>query len=583
MKKLIVKKCVVPITLCCALVLSACQTTSSTSTTISSNDAFGPININNTSYYETVVQNVSQDSCFNALILQTRYYINLKDFNSANNNILKMEQLATTPLEKTELDILKSSITFIQKQYEIAYDMLKNVNALILPNQSAIYYYSLYARVNEELLNKNHNNLYYNNAFNAYKSLIAMLSDSDANNIAQKALKLVERNTPSELSILLSKSTDFTDKGFYQYALIETSSNANVKAKLFESFKQDYQGHVLCNLDQNLKNTNEETISSNTISATNTTVIPALKENDKIAVLAPFTGRFEDIGNTVKLAVIASLQDKNLKLDVNFYDTNTQDINTIVNTLAQNGTKFIIGPVLKPNVDSLIQSSNKIPAIVFNTSNIKMPDNMLYFDLSPNFEGETVAKKIMQDNHHNLLIVQSNSSHQQRIFEGLSLALAGQNINVTTCNYSDIKTIDQDLQSCNFVEPDAVYINGTALEANLIKAKINSQKAVYLTDIAYAGVNNSGLENSMQGALLGDMPWLLTESSLKQGYLQNIGKTSIQNQRIFASCYDSLTVATHLDELSSQGNTINGLSGDIHLESNQIYNNPLWIKLGTPR
>lgn len=584
MKKYKIKKYVALISLGLALSLSACQSiydaTNVNQTTISANDAFAKLNMQNAFYYQTLPQSVGQDSLFNALILQTRYFINTNDLTSANANITNMQALAQSPLEQSELNTLKASFYFINNQLNASFDNLRLVNTQVLPTQALIYYYSLNAKVNEKLLEKNNAELYYNNAYNSYKALLNLVSADFAHDIAAKALALISQKSPSELSLLLQNATDYNDKAFYQYALIEKSSNINAKEKLLSDFKDTFKGHILASFD----NISKTQATPNT-QTTNTTIIEPLKNGDKVAVILPLSGRFaQGVGNVAKLGILAALQNSKSELNVVFYDSNSVDINTIVDQINNDGTKLILGPILKENVDKLINSNNKLPAIVFNTTKQTMPDNMLYFDLSPEFEGMSVAHKLLNDNRKQVVVISSPGQRANRTLNGLKEGIANSNIILTQCSYQNSASLTQDLANCNLINPDAVYLNTSASDANLIKAMIATNKAVYMSDIGYSGVNNSGIEMSLKGALLGDMPWLLTESRLKQGFLENIGKANIQSQRIFAVSYDSITVALALAELQeSDANTINGLSGDIHLQNKLIYTAPIWVELGTPR
>lgn len=564
------------------LFLNACQAPTKTSvTSVSTVEAFSAVNAADGAFYETLPDQVDQDSKINALILQARYYAINKQFDKAQASIDEMVKNITTSLHEHETAIVRGNVANLQGQNEVALNYLSKVNELILPDQVAVFYYRLYAKVNTELLAANKNDLYYNNAFGAYKSLIPLLSHDQAQVIAREALKFIQDNkTQSQISILLSRSKDFNDAGFYQYAIIEQTQNRAVKQRLLNDFHANYENHILATL----YDTPDEKAG---VTEKPVTVDPgmALQNGDKIAVLLPQSGRFKDIvGEPTKLGILAAIQDKNANLDVVFYDTNQKNIQDVVATLANDGTKFIIGPILKPEVDALIASSNKLPAIVFNTTDMAMPDNMFYFDLGPNFEGMIVANKIANDGHRNVLIIQGGSDRQKRTYDGFRQQITQRNLTLNTCTFVDLKTVKADLRGCDVVSPDAIYINATAMEANAVKEMIASDKDVYLSNGSYAGVNNSGIEMSMQGAIYGDMPWLLSESELKNAFFENIPKADSQVQRVFASGYDSINVAFNLLRLQQgQDNIIHGLSGDITLHGNLIYNDPLWIRLGTPR
>ena len=126
-----------------------------------------------------------------------------------------------------------------------------------------------------------------------------------------------------------------------------TEKNASSPAALareLQKFQQVYRGHVL-----------ENTLPKSIVAATQLTDAGA---ND-IAVLLPLSGRLARTGQVVKNGIMSAYytdvekrQDERLLPRLRFIDTNGADTQQLLNEIGD--TKFILGPLLKDTVDSLI-------------------------------------------------------------------------------------------------------------------------------------------------------------------------------------------------------------------------------------
>ena len=85
--------------------------------------------------------------------------------------------------------------------------------------------------------------------------------------------------------------------------------------------------------------------------------------------------------------------------------------------------------------------------------------------------------------------------------------------------------------------------------------------------------------------MLGEMPWLLSDSDLKDSLMKAIPKADTQAQRVFSAGYDSILLASFMQELAKDNqDVLHGLTGDISLGSNGLIESaPLWVELGNVR
>ena len=257
----------------------------------------------------------------------------------------------------------------------------------------------------------------------------------------------------------------------------------------------------------------------------------------------------------------------------------------ITSALVQNGTNFIIGPILKPEVDALIATKIELPAIVFNNP-ASSREGLYYYNLGPDYEGALAASKIYHDGHTNPVLIAPESTRGERAIAGFNDSWLTVNTrSPISCRYNDINLVASALTTCPLNNADAIYINATASDVIRIRPSLPDNTPLYLTDRSYMGLNHSSGEIALAGAQLGDMPWLLTDSALKQDLMATLPKADSQVQRIFAAAYDSINLSFNLETLARDRNDVlHGISGDLQLgQDGLIEMAPMWVTLDVNR
>lgn len=124
----------------------------------------------------------------------------------------------------------------------------------------------------------------------------------------------------------------------------EYRSNPEQLAANLRNFKRVYAGHSL-----------GKAFPKNVDSATQLS-LPSI---DSIAVLLPLSGRLGATGNTIKNGIMAayyqSIEDNQSERDLpqlSFVDTTDKDVEGIVSAIGE--AKFVIGPLLKDNVERIV-------------------------------------------------------------------------------------------------------------------------------------------------------------------------------------------------------------------------------------
>ncbi len=575
------------------LTLNAC--TSISGTQVSSAQAFGAL-YQNSLAYESLVNDANDESRFEAQILLMRSYINAGDAKKASTLLSELKSSASSPIQKAEASMMESLLLSRTGNAKEALKKLSGVNPNALPQSAFSYFYQLKSSINSRLYNSTQNSVYAFAAYDSDKLLIDYVNGQDKVTLINRCNEILAKISDHDLAKKLQETQDYNDRGFLEYAMLNRSSIDKLKTVALKDFEKKYSQHPL-NLVINFDNKVQEKpldidleSQYNVEDAKPFNVAPkaifSIKDNDKISVLLPLSGRFaENVGKPARLGILAALSERNSNVKAIFYDTNQENISEIVKKINSDGTALVIGPILKPEVNAFNSLDIKVPSIVLNIPEGKKPINQWYFDLGPDYEGAIAASKIYADNHRKPIIIASSKDQSaQRATASFNKAF-GNVIKPYACTYQDPSFLRQSLKNCPFNEADSVYIHAPANDSVAIKAIIPSNLPVYLTNKSYIGVNNSAQELALKGSTLGDMPWLLTNSPLKESFMKSLPKANAQVQRIFAASYDSIGFAFNLEKLAKDSRDVmHGLSGDLSLTNKGlIETSPMWVKLGEIR
>lgn len=568
-----------------AMLLSSCAMQGTPHSSVTTNQAFAPLS-GTLEQYQAQVAGADSDSVFPASLLLARAYIVSGKYAEATSLLQNLRQHAITPLELDEISIIEALSCYQQGQMLQAQQLLAKVNTMTLPPQAASYYYQLHSNTTLKLYQSGGDKRYLRQAFASKRALISTLGAQDQRIALRQSIDILKELTPSELSAVSTRVNEDPElAGYFEFALIDSSANQSLKDKLFASWQEKYPSHPL---NQLLTTASAAAPDSASGAAANPLgkQYAQLQEGDKIAVLLPLSGRFAaSVGEPARLGIIAALKDRNMRLNAVFYDTNRLGMEQIVSRLQADGTAYIIGPVLKPEVEALLNAKPGIPAILLNTPEQPLPDHTWYFNLGPDYEGQTAASKMALDGKRSPLVMYADNQKARRALNGFTSTwqqAAGQAPASCALGNADPAAA---AKNCNLNGVDAVYIAATAQQAPLIKSALPAALTTYITDQSYNGVNSSPNEALLIGAQLGDMPWLITDSTLKDEFMRNLQKANPQVQRIFAAAYDSIQFALNVNNLAQNpADVLHGLSGDLQLGADGLIESaPLWITIAFPR
>lgn len=574
-----------------SLSLNACTPTTSTTapnaSTVSTTQAFSSLELS-TAQYQAMVQSADADSRFPAMVLLARSAIVAQDYVTAEATIAQMKAEAITPLQQDEALLIEGLMCMHQGKNTDALFILNRINTATLPTAVASFYYQVSSNVKNNLFRETHRVEQLLQATNDRIKLLNYVNPETQRTVALQIEQGLQQLPASELTVQLNQNSDPLLKGFIEFALLDSSQSQKVKQQLVQGWQSKYPEHPLSFAAENLAAgiaASSNLGAASGLDATSGQVV-SLKEGDRLAVLLPLSGRFAaSVGEPARLGILAALQDRNSNLKVTFYDTNRMTMEEIASALGQNGTNFIIGPILKPEVDALLSTSITLPAIVFNQP-ASPREQLYYYNLGPDYEGALAASKIYHDGHNSPVVIAPESTRGQRAINGFTQVWQQANTNgPITCRYADINSVQAALTTCPLNNADAIYINATASDVIKVRGVLPDNTPLYLTDRSYMGLNHSSGELALAGAFLGDMPWLLTDNALKKDLMATLPQADAQVQRIFASAYDSINLAFNLERLhQDRADVLHGISGDLQIGSNGIIEMaPMWVRLGAQR
>lgn len=564
-----------------SLTISACSVTSdSGSQAITTAMAFSQLTMSQAEYQKMLAE-ADKDSRFPAMILLARSAIVARDYQTAAGLIANMQAEAITPMQRDESTIIEGLLYMHQAKNTDALFALNKINATALSKPVASFYYQLISNVELNLYNESRRVTHMLKAVEHKNALLSLVTPDARKTVAMQIVSNLQQLPASELTVQLNKNTDQNIKGFIDYALLDSSKSIRLKQQLARTWLGNYDDHPLAFAVKKIA----EGRSVEAVETDDETIV-SLKEGDRLAVLLPLTGRFAaSVGEPARLGIVAALQDRNSKLKVTFYDTNRMTIAEIASALGQNGTNFIIGPILKPEVDALIESNIKLPTVVFNQPASERAQ-FYFFNLGPDYEGALAASKIYHDGHTRPVVIAPETTRGQRAIGGFNeVWQKASSSAAVACRFQDINNVRAALTTCPLNNADSIYINATASEVIKVRPSLPDNTPLYLTDRSYMGLNHSASEVALAGAWLGDMPWLLTDSALKSDLMATLPEADSQVQRIFAAAYDSINLSFNLNKLSRDKNDVlHGISGDLQLgDKNMIEMAPMWVQLSTSR
>lgn len=418
----------------------------------------------------------------------------------------------------------------------------------------------------------------------------------------------LQQLTPSSLE--LANQGNFSNKmqGWISLAIItkKYDTDQNEQAKALLMWQQTFSNHPA----NNILNLSNKSIINNNISIANNN-----HKLNKIALLLPISGPHKKSALAIKNGFLAALYNKKSeykKPKIMILDTNER---SIINTYKQAitwGADFIIGPLLKKDLENLIKSANfSIPILALN----RLSENHLYskllfqFGLPPETESITITEKAWENHHKNALFIIQDNELGKRIHSSLSKSWQEKGGNILNVIQVNEKTdLPKVLNSALGIEDsnhrakaltslgikfnfdprrrqdlDCIFLITNSDYARQIKPLLNfyyaSKIPIYASSNIYTGIKNP-LDRDLDHIQFCDMPWILDNNIHNRLLYQSItklwNKDFAQYSRLYAMGIDSYKIATQLPQLLAFPEIgVSGMTGILKLNSNNVVSRTL--------
>lgn len=318
--------------------------------------------------------------------------------------------------------------------------------------------------------------------------------------------------------------------------------------------------------------------------------------NGFIGVMLPLSGSYAQAALALRTGLTAAwnADTRSNKPELRFVDTQGGDTVTIYRKLAEEGAKFVIGPLLKEEVASLARAGEfNVPVLALNQSPEANNRTGLYqFALTPEQEIEQSASLAWFDGRQNALLLAPSSAFGQRMishFSGYWKSLGGTITNVKTyqpgaADYSDAakrlvsNVTGEDTATASAPPPEFIFMIADSRDGKLLNPHIENQETlripVYATSLIFNGQPNAPQNADLSGVTFCDAPWLLNSDS---GQLSRLAMQTTAQQtpevylRLLPMGIDAYQILPELNLMKNGGqNRFSGATGVLTMQGNKI-------------
>lgn len=320
-----------------------------------------------------------------------------------------------------------------------------------------------------------------------------------------------------------------------------------------------------------------------------------------IALLLPLEGPFGTQGQAVRdgfLNAFYTFSAKNtIQPMISFYDTNKNpNILALYQQAVTEGADFIIGPLIKNNVQTLAQTTLPVPTLALNYTEkgFSSSGNLYEFGLSPKDEAQQTADKARQAGLTRAIVIAPSDHWGQGVVKILVTRFEEQGGKISDIFYFTEKSnFTQDIAHLLHVDPttknasaaqrrqdmDVIFLIAPPPIARQIVPLLNYYYAgnipIYATSFIYAGTPSPQKDTDLNGVIFSDIPWVL-------GYIPEATSTgTMQSNRLFAVGRDAFLLSQNLPRLRQlPAFPLYAATGALTLtQQNQIYRRLPWVRM----
>lgn len=292
-----------------------------------------------------------------------------------------------------------------------------------------------------------------------------------------------------------------------------------------------------------------------------------------IAVILPLTGEFSNSGQAVQQGILSQYYHSPHQSEENieFYDSESNDIKSIYKTIQERKTDLIIGPLTKEETKKLFNiAQSSTPIISLNYTQTPLLASQFQFGLSSEDEAKQVARLAWRHGKHSALIIVAKNEKRSQTAQAFSkewLKLGGKIVDhydyLNTDDFSKSissllkvsdslwrqenlhKTIQTRLNSNAYFRKDAdmVFLVAEPRIARQMRPFISFYTGnaieIFSTSSLYEGEVNKEEDKDLNDVYFCDMPAILNPNHKKS------------ENRLYFLGKDAYLLASQLDHLNS--------------------------------
>jgi outer membrane PBP1 activator LpoA protein len=334
-----------------------------------------------------------------------------------------------------------------------------------------------------------------------------------------------------------------------------------------------------------------------------------------IAVILPLSGKQAAAGKVAQQGILAAYKSNETK-SLNFIDANTLDWSTLNEQLTNFNSHFVIGPLLKGNVEQyLAQTEITLPSLLLNTPGLntlektRRTSKQIILSMRPEDEAIQAATTLSRKNYQSPVVLSHRDKASKRIAQTFvkqwklinnykpeivyfekgkkmqAQLKASLDVDSSQARIKDLKIrLKQNIktQSRNRRDIDMFYIVGSPTQTKLLKPYIDVNTSpfakiipVYASSRSHSSKQDTSKNLDLRNLIFTEMPWLL-KSQQQNKQLAALSKKlwpsrSDSLQSIFAMGYDSLLLVDKISAMQLHPYIHHyGQTGILKLNSNNI-------------
>lgn len=313
---------------------------------------------------------------------------------------------------------------------------------------------------------------------------------------------------------------------------------------------------------------------ANFISDSNSSIDPS-KTPSHMALLLPLQGQHHMAAKTIKEGFFSAYyRYKNHApgLTIQVYDTGSGELvaDAYKKAMAA-GADVIVGPLSKPEVQSLIELRPPIPVLALNSlPDARVPNHIYQFGLIPEDDVFTVAEFARRQGRTYAMALVPKSEWGNRMLEAFTRAfertggrvVASQTINPSSDINAQVQKLLNADKSEGSRQPDMIFMAMSPELARQVKPLLNFYRAenipVYATGSIYSGVPSASRDQDLNGIYFCDMPMVLKQDA-----------TVMQSPRYFALGLDAFRIALQLKDPTTLLSGFDANTGHLTLNNHQ--------------